>query len=144
MFSKILLPTDGSDLSKSAIDMAIKLAAHHKAELIALSVFDPQIYLSMAEYAPGLIEQEQKRLEQISLGYVNAVKQGAELAGISCIAKVAADTTPYAAIIRVAKAHNCDLIVMASHGRRGINALLLGSETQKVLTHTTIPVLVVR
>lgn len=144
MFNKILLPTDGSELSASAAHIAIELAATHKAHLVVLSVYDPNLYLPMAEYAPGMIEEQQKRLEEIARGYITIVKTQCAVAQVPCEGKIACDTTPYTSIISVAKDTGCDLIVMASHGRRGINALLLGSETQKVLTHSKIPVLVVR
>jgi nucleotide-binding universal stress UspA family protein len=144
MFNKILLPTDGSELSASAAHIAIELAVVHKAHLVVLSVYDPNLYLPMAEYAPGMIEEQQKRLEEIARGYIAIVKTQCAVAQVPCEGKIACDTTPYASIISVAKDTGCDLIVMASHGRRGINALLLGSETQKVLTHSKIPVLVVR
>ena len=142
MFKKILLPTDGSELSAAATKMAIQLAPVHKAHVVVLSVYDPNLYLPMAEYAPGMIEEQQQRLEETARGYIATVKSQCEAAQVPCEGKIACDTTPYASIISVAKDTACDLIVMASHGRRGINALLLGSETQKVLTHSKIPVLV--
>ncbi|MGA7807372.1 universal stress protein, partial [Bradyrhizobium sp.] len=89
-------------------------------------------------------EQYRKRMAALAAKYLDVAKQAASVAGVSCETLHLDHDHPYLAIIETAERRSCDLIVMASHGRRGISAIVLGSETVKVLTHSTIPVLVVR
>lgn len=145
MFKKILVPTDGSDLSKKAVRAAIRLAAETGARLVAFHAV-PRFRAFTLDAA--MIEQTALEYRTASIG--RARKLLAEVAAAARKAEVACDTVhatsdqPYAAIIREAKRKRCDLILMASHGRKGLQSLLLGSETQKVLTHSTVPVLVYR
>jgi nucleotide-binding universal stress UspA family protein len=147
MYTKILVATDGSNLSKKAIHTAIGLAALCKAELIALKVVQryPQSYF---EGGIAVQADEVKRIEQQwadeGQAVVDAVKKAAAAKGVSTRAITAKSEVVSDAILKTAQKNQCDLIVMASHGRRGIKRLLLGSETQHVLTRATMPVLVLK
>ena len=145
MFKHILIPTDGSDLSLKAVLYGVKLAKSCGAKVTGLTVAVPYrvvavdavlIPLDEADYEERSRSASDKALEQ--------VKIAADAAGVTCETVREVHDQPYRAIIDAAQALNCDLIVMASHGRRGISALLLGSETAKVLTHSTVSVLVYR
>jgi nucleotide-binding universal stress UspA family protein len=144
MFNRILVPTDGSDLTQKAVVTAIGLAKSLNAALYTLSVKEPFPYSAISEMQPVPPQEFFDAQERIATERVNAVRAACKAAGLACQAHTVEAVHPWEAIIEHAKANTCDLIVMSSHGRRGVTALLLGSETQKVLTHTTIPVLVVR
>ena len=147
MYQKILVATDGSTLSKKAVSSAITLAALCGAELVALKVIPryPQSYFEggLALQAAEVSRVEAKWAED-GQAIVDAVQKTALAKGVACKAITAKSDLVSDAIIAAAKKQKCDLIVMASHGRRGIKRLLLGSETQLVLTHSHIPVLVLR
>jgi nucleotide-binding universal stress UspA family protein len=147
MFQHILVPTDGSDFSNKAVAAAARLAHALQAKLLVLHVRSPiesphhveggaQTHLS-GKIVEQEIEDEERKLLDAALEIAAAGGTKAEMAFI-------AGYSAYEAIIRIAGEQHCDLIVMASHGLRGISGFLIGSETQKVLTHTKIPVLVVR
>jgi nucleotide-binding universal stress UspA family protein len=145
MFKHILIPTDGSDLSRKAILYGVQLAKASGAKVTGLTVAEPYHAATMDTVLIPVDEgdyEEQSRL--LSEKAMVQVKMAAEAAGVPAEAIREVHDQPYRAIIDAAHALGCDLIVMASHGRRGISALLLGSETVKVLTHSTIPVLVYR
>ena len=144
MFKRILVPTDGSDITQKAIDTAIALARSLGAELHTLCVKEPFPYGAVAEMQPTPPQEFFDAQERTATRHVRAVVEACEAAGIACQAQTVEGLQPWEAIVAHAAAQHCDLLVMASHGRRGVSALLLGSETQKVLTHTQIPVLVVR
>lgn len=149
MFRHILLPTDGSPLSNRASAVALKLAKESGARLTAFHViapFEPIAYVdTIAPYAGIYTAPEYKRrTARAARKLLDRVAARAKAAGVRCDALFAASRLPWRAIIKAARAKRCDLIVMASHGRRGLDAVLLGSETTKVLTHSKIPVLVCR
>lgn len=147
MYQCILVATDGSTLSKKAVANAISLAALTGAELVALKVVPryPQSY-----FEGGIVLQAtevgriEKQWAESGQAIVDGVQKAALAKGVKVRAVTARSDLVSEAIIATAKKHKCDLIVMASHGRRGIKRLLLGSETQLVLTHSHIPVLVLR
>jgi nucleotide-binding universal stress UspA family protein len=147
MYERILVATDGSTLSKKAVSSAIALAALTQAELVALTVI-PRYPQSYFEGGLALQAAEVSRVEkQWALdgqAVVDAVQKEAMAKGVKAKAITTKSDLVSDAIIAAVKKHKCDLIVMASHGRRGIKRLLLGSETQLVLTHTHVPVLVLR
>lgn len=147
MYKKILVATDGSTLSKKAVANAISLAASLGAELVALKVV-PRYPESYFEGGLALQAAEVERVEaqwaREGQAIVDAVKQAAETQGVKTQAVTAKSDVVSDAIIATAKEHECDLVVMASHGRKGVKRLLLGSETQQVLTHCHVPVLVLR
>ncbi len=147
MYEKILVATDGSALSKKAVSSAISLAAATGASLIALKIVPryPQSYfeggLALQAAEVGRIEQQWADEGQ---AVVDEVKRLAEIEGVKARAVTVKSDVVSDAIIATAKKNKCDLIVMASHGRKGVKRLLLGSETQQVLTHSHIPVLILR
>ena len=144
MFKRILVPTDGSDITQKAVDAAVALAKSVSAQLYTISVKEPFPYSAISEMQPTPPQEFFDAQERIAAARVKEVRDMAESAALTCDAHIVEALHPWEAIIEYAQRQECDLIVMSSHGRRGVTALLLGSETQKVLTHTTIPVLVVR
>jgi nucleotide-binding universal stress UspA family protein len=144
MFKRILVPTDGSDITGKAVDTAIALAKSVGAQLYAISVKEPFPYSAISEMQPTPPQEFFDAQERIAAKRLALVTEAAKNSGVSCQAHSVEALHPWEAIIDHAKRMECDLVVMASHGRRGVTALLLGSETQKVLTHSTVPVLVVR
>jgi len=144
MFNRILVPTDGSEITGKAVDAAIGLAKSVGAKLYTLSVKEPFPYSAISEMQPTPPQEFFDAQERIAAVRVKTVRESAEGLGVTCEAHTVEALHPWEAIIDHARRHECDLIVMASHGRRGVTALLLGSETQKVLTHSKVPVLVVR
>ena len=144
MFTKILLPTDGSELSARAIAGAIEMAKKLQSKIVGLTVVEPYSYSSLSEYRPESYEDYEERMNKAALERLSALQEAAKAAGLEVETKVTRSFSPYEAIIDTANQSGCDAIFMASHGRRGLSAMLLGSETQKVLTHSTIPVLVYR
>ena len=147
MYKRILVATDGSKLSIMAVEHALKLADLTGAELVALKVVPryPQTYF---EGGVALAAEEVKKIEQQwqeeALAVVNSVKAEGQKMAVKVKTTTVKSDLIAEAIIAAAKRHKVDLIVMASHGRRGIKRLLLGSETQQVLTHSHTPVLVLR
>ena len=144
MFKKILLPTDGSELSARAIAGAVDMAKKLGAKIVGMTVIEPYSYSSLSEYRPESFEDYEARMDKAAQERLEAIEAAAKAASVSVETKVAKSFSPYEAIIEMAQKNDCDAIFMASHGRRGLSAVLLGSETQKVLTHSTIPVLVYR
>lgn len=147
MYQRILVATDGSTLSKKAVASAIALAALTGAELVALKVI-PRYPQSYFEGGLALQAAEVSRVEkqwaEHGQAIVDAVQKAALAKGVKTKAITVKSDLVSDAIIAAVKKQNCDLIVMASHGRRGVKRLLLGSETQLVLTHSHVPVLVLR
>jgi nucleotide-binding universal stress UspA family protein len=147
MYTRILVATDGSSLSKKAVASAIQLAATCAAELVVVKVVPryPQAYF---EGSIPLSAQEISRIEKewtdAAQANLDAVAKAAKAKGVSAKTVTVKSDVVSDAIIAAAKKQKADLIVMASHGRKGIKRLLLGSETQQVLTHSHIPVLVLR
>ena len=144
MYQRILFPNDGSEISTKALNHAIGLARLCNAELCVLSVKEPFPYSAISEMQPTAPQEFFDHQERVASGRVKAALDTATAAGVKCVGHTLEGSHPWEAILEHAKTQACDLIVMASHGRRGMSALLLGSETQKVLTHSTVPVLVVR
>jgi nucleotide-binding universal stress UspA family protein len=163
MFKHILLPTDGSELSAAATHQGILFAKSIGAKVTGLCVMPLRYELRYAAQIPTeAMDQSPKRGKELAEAYMETIEKGAELAkelaeaylyaiekgakeaGVACDVVYERNDYPYEAIIRVAEQKGCDLIMMASHGRRGVGALLIGSETQRVLTHSKIPVLVYR
>ena len=144
MFKRILVPTDGSELSGKAIAAAVDLAGTLKATVIGMTTLEPYSYSNLSEYRPETLDDYEARMDQAGAERLGRIADAAAKAGVPVETVSVKSFSPYEAIIDTAKEKNCDLIVMASHGRRGLNAVLLGSETQKVLTHSSIPVMVYR
>lgn len=147
MYKRILVATDGSELSQKAVDHALSLADLTGAEVVALKVVPryPQTYFEGGvALAAAEVARIEKQWQAEAMEAVNAVKAAGQLMEVRVKPVTAKGDLIAEAIIATAKKHKCDLIVMASHGRRGIKRLLLGSETQQVLTHSHTPVLVLR
>ena len=144
MFKRILVPTDGSDITAKAIDAAVELAKSVGARLYTISVKEPFPYSAISEMQPTPPQEFFDAQERIAAKRVQAVIERSAQAGVACESHTIEALHPWEAIIDHAQRMDCDLLVMGSHGRRGVSALLLGSETQKVLTHSKLPVLVVR
>jgi nucleotide-binding universal stress UspA family protein len=146
MYKHILVPTDGSTLSAKAIKTAARLAKVSGARLTGLSVMPPNpmpIYAESVTY--GIAPRNYKEIkEKAAKKALAVVKIEAETSGVEAKTLSLTADQPWRAIISTARSKKCDLIVMASHGRSGLSALLLGSETAKVLTHSKVPVLVCR
>jgi nucleotide-binding universal stress UspA family protein len=146
MYKHILLPNDGSELSARAVQEGVRFAKSINAQVTALHVtglFFPSGMPSYADVVAKVREHEQRAAESAKRA-LGAVEEAARSAGVTCTVLHRSSDNPWEEIIKVATERGCDLIFMASHGRRGVGALLLGSETNKVLTHSTIPVLVCR
>jgi nucleotide-binding universal stress UspA family protein len=145
MFKHILLPTDGSPLSEVAIQKGMEFAKSINARVTGLYVIPPyRLFMGGGDSMSDTKEQYEKDASARAQEFLAAIsKLGKEL-GVTCDCVSEAGGHPYEAIVRAAEKRGCDLIMMASHGRHGVQALLVGSETNKVLTHTKIPVLVFR
>ncbi len=146
MYKRILIATDGSKLSEMAVSSGIQLAELAGAQIIALKVV-PRYPLSYWEGGMAVsmdYAKIEKEWAENAQAIVDAVAASAVAHGVKAKAVTVKSDLVAEAIINAAKKHKCDLIVMASHGRKGIKRLLMGSETLHVLTHSHIPVLVLR
>jgi len=145
MFKTILVPTDGSERSDKAIANAIDYAQHCQAKIVGISVAEPYPFSPLAESAmaidPSIYEENVRALAE---QYVKKIADAAQAAGVICETTTVLSFTPDTEIVSAAQRFNCDVIFMASHGRSGLSRLFLGSKTQKVLAHATVPVLVLR
>ncbi|HRP76068.1 MAG TPA: universal stress protein [Rhodocyclaceae bacterium] len=147
MFKHVLVPTDGSNLSEATVARAVSFAKDANARITffyAQPDFPMPIYGEGALIDPTTPEQFAKSAAEEAKTILEKAKTMADEAGVVADSDTLVNEVPYEAIIDAADRHGCDLIFMASHGRRGIAGLLLGSETQKVLTHSKIPVLIYR
>ncbi|MBX3600864.1 MAG: universal stress protein [Rubrivivax sp.] len=144
MYKRILFPTDGSEITAKALTSALALAKLCGAQIAVLAVKEPFPYSAISEMQPVPPQEFYDAQERLAAARVQTATDAAKAAGVAVQGHTVEALHPWEAILDHAKTQGCDLIVMASHGRRGVSALLLGSETQKVLTHSTLPVLVVR
>ena len=149
MFKRILVPTDGSAMSRKAVARAARLAREQKARLTALWVgpaWEPNLYAYDKDVPPGFISPRQHaaHVKKLANRYLAQARKAAAAVRVPCQCLAVEGAFPYLEIINAARRHRCDLIVMASHGRRGISRLLLGSVASKVLAHAEIPVLICR
>ena len=147
MFRHILLPTDGSKLSGKAVKLGFDFAKKTKARVTVVHVV-PEFALMVDDGITMLSPALKKRFEDEGRArakkMLDEISSQARSRGVRCATLCVASDLPYQQIIAVARKKKCDLILMASHGRRGLSSLLLGSETAKVLLHSKVPVLVVR
>jgi len=147
MYTRILVPTDGSRLSQRALEHAIGLAKATGASLVALHAYPKFIGSPYGTFGPAaevLAEAHARQQRAETDALFASVRSRAKSAGVEADTVLVEATDVYRQIIAVARKQRCDLICMASHGRRGLSALVLGSETVKVLTHSKLPVLVLR
>lgn len=149
MYKHVLVPTDGSKLSAKAIKTGARLAGALGAKLTLVHVvapYMPPLYGDPIGYAPMVLDPKEYKTN-VERNAKRVLAEGARAAaalGLTCAEVMATDEHPWEAILRTARGKKCDVIVMASHGRRGLAGVLLGSETTKLLTHSSIPVLVCR
>lgn len=145
MFTHLLIPTDGSQLSERAIRKGIAFAKSINAKVTGFHVV-PEFHVFT--YRTEMLEDTEKQFAEDSKAhaaqFLGVIESAAKEAGVRCDTAYVTHDHPYEAIIKAAEERGCDLIMMASHGRRGVRGVLLGSETQKVLTHGRTPVLVYR
>jgi nucleotide-binding universal stress UspA family protein len=147
MFRQILIPTDGSALARKAVKAGVALAKDLNAKVTAyyaLEAFQPYVYGDGYVIDTATIKSFEERAREAGQKFLAEVEKAAKAAGVSCETMMTKPSTAYQGIIDAAKRKKCDVIFMASHGRRGLTGLLLGSVTQEVLTHTDIPVVVFR
>ena len=147
MYKKILIATDGSELAQKGLEQGLRMAVVMNAKVIILTASEPWQPVDVGQVWGGsasLLEEYRKQVADASKRVLaEAGKRATEL-GVPHESLYVADRFPSDAILDAVKEHNVDLIVMATHGRRGFNRLLIGSQTNTVITHSTIPVLVVR
>ena len=147
MFTKILIPTDGSKLSAKAIKSGVAFAKSIAAQVVGCYVIEPYQPYYLGDYIPQDMpspKEYERRARDAGEQHLKQIAAAAQAAGLKYQGTVLSADAPYEGIISAAKKARCDLIFMASHGRRGLSGILLGSETHKVLTHSKIPVLVYR
>lgn len=144
MYKRILVPTDGSDLSMDAVKGAARFAKPIGASVVLITVIEPYSYTSLSEYRPESIDDYDERMRQVAADRLADARVVFEEAGVPVETLALKSFSPAEAIIDASTEHGCDCIFMASHGRKGLAAVLLGSETQKVLTHSKLPVMVYR
>lgn len=138
------MPIDGSELSYQAVEGAAKFAAPMKAKIVLLTVIEPYSYTNLSEYRPESITQYDQRVKDQAMDRLEQARDILEKTGVQVTPCSKKSFSPSEAIMEVSEELGCDLIFMASHGRKGLAAVLLGSETQKVLTHSKLPVVVFR
>jgi len=147
MYANILIPTDGSDLSHQAVEKGIAFAAEQKAKVVLLYV-QPDFTVPLGSESVMLAQETHDDFAKASLLQARKILEKAAAvashAGVPAKTHTAVSSKPYEIIIETARAEACDLIFMASHGRRGLSSLLIGSVTHEVLTHCKTPVLVCR
>lgn len=145
MYKHILIPTDGSELSAKAVHHGVTLAKSIGAKLTVLTTTEPfHVFSTDPKMITDTEPLYKRHAAEFAAKTLEAAAKYAKAAGVPCETVHLEEGFPYDGIIKTADAKHCDLILMASHGRRGVSALLLGSETVKVLTHSKIPVLVYR
>ena len=147
LYHHLLVPSDGTALSRRALDQALALAKALGAQLTLLHVQPPLPVplVGMGDMLdPATVESLSQTAERESARILQEAQAAALAAELTIRTEVVKQDLPYRAIVEAAKRHGCDLIVMASHGRKGLSGLLIGSETQRVLLHAPVPVLVVR
>ena len=149
LFKRILVPTDGSAMSRRAVARAVQLAKEQKARLYGLWVgpaWEPNLYAYDMDVPPGFISPRlhAAHVRKAAARYLAAVKKAAAAARVPCTCRYVEGAFPYLEIIKASRRNRCDLIVMASHGRRGISRVLLGSVASKVLAYAAVPVMICR
>lgn len=144
MYKRILVPTDGSPLSVEAVKGAARFAKPLGASVVLMTVIEPYSYTSLSEYRPESIDDYDERMREVAAERLSEARQVFEKEQIPVETLAIKSFSPAEAIMEASTEHDCDCIFMASHGRKGLAAVLLGSETQKVLTHSKLPVMVYR
>lgn len=147
MFKNILIPTDGSKIAAKAVKAGIEFAAAVGAKVVVYQALDETIRYAYSEgymLPKSMTNNLERQTKALADKHLASIKKTAVAAGVACETVSAKAIIPYAGIVATAKKKKCDAIFMASHGRRGIAGLLMGSVTNQVLTHSKIPVVVYR
>lgn len=144
MYKNIVVAVDGSTIADNVAKHAIALAKEHEAKLTAVTVTEPYKTSGFTSSVVVDASEYRKMCKEYATSILNKVVKSAKAAGVSCVAIHKENHAPYAGIIEAAEQANADLIVIGSHGRRGLEALLVGSQAAKLLTHTKLPTLVIR
>lgn len=147
MFKHILIPTDGSSVAFKAVKAGVALAKETGARITgyyAVEPFGPSVYGDGYVISPKMVAEFERRAKTAGEKHVAKIGRSAKAAGVPFQRLVLKAATPYEGIVDAARKQKCDVIFMASHGRRGLSALIMGSVTNKVLSHSKIPVLVYR
>ena len=145
MFKQILLPTDGSELSTRAVLAGVSFAKEAGAQVVGVTALpDFHTFTANADMIESTEDEYLAASETRGARYLSEIADAARAAGVPCTTLLVRSDQPHEAILQTARDRGCDLIIMASHGRRGLSGVLLGSETQKVLVHSAIPVMVYR
>jgi nucleotide-binding universal stress UspA family protein len=147
MFNTILVPTDGSPLSDKASEAAVEFAAKNGSQIVALCVAEPYMDVLLFEgsfSAPMDTNKYNEGVQRLAHQHVEKIAALARAKDVPCKTSVPMAFNPYEQIVEAIKTFHCDVIFMATHGRKGLNKLFVGSETQKVLAHSSIPVMVFR
>ncbi|MEZ5644770.1 MAG: universal stress protein [Burkholderiaceae bacterium] len=144
MFKKILVPTDGSTLAANAAHAAARLAKSQSAQVIGVYVIDPFPYIGIGDASAIGLQAYLAEAKNAAGKALEAVAKACEAEGVAFAGDTIERNVVYEGILETAEAEGCDLIVMGSHGRQGVKALILGSVAQKILAHAKVPVLVVK
>lgn len=144
MFKKILVPTDGSALAQKAVATAAGLAKSQGAQIVGVYVIDPFPYIGIGDASAAGLQAYLAEAKSVAGQALERIAQGCKAEGVPFAGDTIERNVVYEGILETAEAEGCDLIVMASHGRQGVQALILGSVAQKVLTHAKVPVLIVK
>ncbi len=148
MYKHILIATDGSEIAARALDHGLALAAGSKAAVTVATVTEPWSAFDVAHDVrvgrPNPVQDYEAAMAASAGAILDAAQKKAKAAGVTCTTLHVKDRHPAEGIVETARANGCDLIVMASHGRRGLGRILLGSQAVEVLTHTKVPTLIVR
>lgn len=144
MFQKILVPTDGSALATSAATTAVQLAKTQGAQVVGVYVIDPFPYIGIGDASAAGLQAYLAEAKAVAGQALDALARVCAAEGVPFVGDTIERNVVYEGVIETANAEDCDLIVMASHGRQGVKALILGSVAQKVLTHARMPVLIVK
>lgn len=144
MFTRILIPTDGSDLANKAAKSALEMAKLQGASVVGVYVIDPFPYIGLGEASALGLQAYMEEVQVAAQKALTDIRTEAQALGVRYQGDTIERSATYEGILDTAEAEHCDLIVMGSHGRQGMKALILGSVTQKVLTHSKLPVLVIK
>lgn len=144
MFKKILVPSDGSQLAHNAAEFAADLAKTHGAQIVGVYVIDPFPYIGIGDASAVGLQAYMAEAQAAASKSLEDIRQCCEARGVAFAGDTIERNVTYEGILETAKAESVDLIVMGSHGRKGVQALILGSVAQKVLTHAKVPVLIVK
>lgn len=144
MFNHLLLSTDGSDLADKALPYTIELAKKFGSKITVCSVIDLYPYIGAIEVMPVGMDQWQEEVRKQANDALQHLSERVNAAGLSCDTVVEEDAQAWRGLLAAAQKQGCDTIVMASHGRGGVSSAMLGSQTARVLSHSKLPVLVVR